>query len=142
NLDILRRYIADESVGLVYLDPPFNSNATYNILFAEQNGSRAAAQIKADAMTTRTNTNELILPVVHMNGTSKKELLEQREAVYRALRNVEKALCQMAPNGRDYYVVPGSILQAQAQHERRLAAIAGLMDEMTKEADGIYKQGR
>jgi len=47
NLDILRRYIPDESVDLVYLDPPFNSNATYNVLFAEQNGSRAAAQIKA-----------------------------------------------------------------------------------------------
>jgi site-specific DNA-methyltransferase (adenine-specific) len=47
NLDILRRYIEDESVDLVYLDPPFNSNATYNVLFAEQNGSRAASQIKA-----------------------------------------------------------------------------------------------
>jgi 16S rRNA G966 N2-methylase RsmD len=35
NLDILRRYVADESVDLVYLDPPFNSNATYNVLFAE-----------------------------------------------------------------------------------------------------------
>jgi site-specific DNA-methyltransferase (adenine-specific) len=47
NLDVLRRYVADESVDLVYLDPPFNSNATYNVLFAEQNGSRAAAQVKA-----------------------------------------------------------------------------------------------
>jgi DNA modification methylase len=47
NLDILRRYIPDESVDLVYLDPPFNSNATYNVLFAEQNGSRAASQMKA-----------------------------------------------------------------------------------------------
>ena len=47
NLDILRRYIADESVDLVYLDPPFNSNATYNVLFAEQDGARAASQIKA-----------------------------------------------------------------------------------------------
>ena len=35
NLDILRRYIKDESVDLVYLDPPFNSNADYNVLFAE-----------------------------------------------------------------------------------------------------------
>ncbi len=47
NLDVLRRYIADESVDLVYLDPPFNSNANYNVLFAEQNGSRAAAQVTA-----------------------------------------------------------------------------------------------
>ena len=47
NLDVLRRHIKDESVDIVYLDPPFNSNATYNVLFAERNGTQAAAQIKA-----------------------------------------------------------------------------------------------
>ena len=41
NLDILRRYIADETVDLIYLDPPFQSNQDYNVLFAEQNGSRS-----------------------------------------------------------------------------------------------------
>ncbi|MBI3090800.1 MAG: restriction endonuclease [Candidatus Tectomicrobia bacterium] len=53
NLDVLRRYIPDESVDLVYLDPPFNSKATYNVLFAEKDGSRAAAQIKAFEDTWR-----------------------------------------------------------------------------------------
>ena len=47
NLDVLRRYVQDETVDLVYLDPPFKSNSDYNVLFAEQDGSRAAAQIKA-----------------------------------------------------------------------------------------------
>jgi len=47
NLDILRRYIKDETVDLVYLDPPFKSNQDYNVLFAEKDGTRAAAQIKA-----------------------------------------------------------------------------------------------
>jgi DNA modification methylase len=47
NLEILRRYIKDETVDLVYLDPPFNSNATYNVLFGEQDGTQAASQIKA-----------------------------------------------------------------------------------------------
>ena len=47
NLDVLRRHIKDETVDLIYLDPPFNSNATYNVLYREQDGSRAAAQIKA-----------------------------------------------------------------------------------------------
>ena len=47
NLDILRSYVRDESVDLVYLDPPFNSAQTYNVLFAEHDGSRSAAQIKA-----------------------------------------------------------------------------------------------
>jgi len=39
NLDILRRYIEDESIDLIYLDPPFNSNADYNVLFAEKDGT-------------------------------------------------------------------------------------------------------
>ena len=47
NLDVLRRHIKYESVDIVYLDPPFNSNTTYNVLFAERNSTQAAAQIKA-----------------------------------------------------------------------------------------------
>ena len=47
NLDILRQHIADESVDLIYLDPPFNSNATYNVLFREHSGAESAAQITA-----------------------------------------------------------------------------------------------
>jgi len=47
NLEVLRLHVKDESVDLVYLDPPFNSNQTYNVLFAEKNGSESAAQIKA-----------------------------------------------------------------------------------------------
>jgi len=47
NLAVLRLYIADESVDLVYLDPPFNSNATYNVLFKDRAGQDSAAQIGA-----------------------------------------------------------------------------------------------
>jgi len=47
NLDVLRRYVKDESVDLIYLDPPFNSNQNYNVLFKEQDGARAASQIRA-----------------------------------------------------------------------------------------------
>jgi len=47
NLDILRRYIKDETIDLVYLDPPFKSNQNYNVLFKEKNGSQAASQIRA-----------------------------------------------------------------------------------------------
>ena len=53
NLDVLRRYVADESVDWVYLDPPFNSNASYNVLFKEHNGAEAASQIKAFEDTWR-----------------------------------------------------------------------------------------
>ncbi len=47
NLDIMREHIPDESVDLFYLDPPFNSQASYNVLFKEQNGVESAAQIEA-----------------------------------------------------------------------------------------------
>jgi len=47
NLDILRKYIHDESVDLIYLDPPFNSKASYNILFKEPSGEPSKAQITA-----------------------------------------------------------------------------------------------
>ena len=47
NLNILREHVPDESVDLIYLDPPFNSNATYNVLFRETSGDASAAQIQA-----------------------------------------------------------------------------------------------
>jgi len=53
NLDVLRRHLEDESVDLAYLDPPFNSNASYNVLFAERDGKQAASQIKAFEDTWR-----------------------------------------------------------------------------------------
>jgi len=47
NLQIMREYIKDESIDLIYLDPPFNSKATYNVLFDEKNGTHSRAQITA-----------------------------------------------------------------------------------------------
>lgn len=47
NLDVLREHIPDESVDLIYLDPPFNSNANYNVLFKSPKGEQSEAQITA-----------------------------------------------------------------------------------------------
>jgi len=47
NLKILREYIKDETVDLCYLDPPFNSNRNYNVLFKDESGKEADAQITA-----------------------------------------------------------------------------------------------
>ncbi len=47
NLEVLRQHIPVGSVDLIYLDPPFNSNATYNMLFKEPSGEQSAAQIAA-----------------------------------------------------------------------------------------------
>lgn len=47
NLGVLRASIPDESVDLIYLDPPFNSNASYNVLFRAPSGEQSQAQIEA-----------------------------------------------------------------------------------------------
>ena len=47
NLPVLRESIASESVDLIYLDPPFNSNASYNVLFKAPAGEQSQAQIEA-----------------------------------------------------------------------------------------------
>jgi site-specific DNA-methyltransferase (adenine-specific) len=47
NLVVLREGIATESVDLIYLDPPFNSNTSYNVLFKAPSGEGSQAQIEA-----------------------------------------------------------------------------------------------
>jgi site-specific DNA-methyltransferase (adenine-specific) len=47
NLNILREHVADESVDLIYLDPPFNSKRDYNLLFKTPKGHESDAQITA-----------------------------------------------------------------------------------------------
>ena len=70
NLDILRRYVKDETVDLVYLDPPFNSNANYNVLFAEKDGSKAASQIQAftDTWTWTQESETVFAEIVTAGG--------------------------------------------------------------------------
>jgi len=46
NLDILRRYVKDESVDLIYLDPPFKSDQNCNVLFKVKDGTRAARRAR------------------------------------------------------------------------------------------------
>ncbi len=47
NLKILREYVKDETVDLIYLDPPFNSIRNYNVLFKDESGKEADAQTTA-----------------------------------------------------------------------------------------------
>jgi DNA modification methylase len=47
NLEILRKYLPDASVDLIYLDPPFNSNRDYNVIFRDESGNRSDAQLLA-----------------------------------------------------------------------------------------------
>lgn len=76
NLDILRRYVPDETVDLVYLDPPFNSKATYNMLFEEHDGSKSAAQFQAFEDTWHWD---------HSAAAAYREVAERGEKISQAL---------------------------------------------------------
>ena len=66
NLDVLRERIAPESVDLIYLDPPFNSNRSYNVLFGRKHGDDARAQIVAfdDTWTWAPETEQLYIEML------------------------------------------------------------------------------
>ena len=77
NLDILRRYLRDETVDLVYLDPPFNSAQTYNAFFQEKDGTAAASQIKAFEDTWSWNQeSEAVYRALTEQAGKVKEVLE------------------------------------------------------------------
>jgi site-specific DNA-methyltransferase (adenine-specific) len=91
NLDILRSSIADESVDLVYLDPPFNSQATYNVLFKAQSGQDSKAQIEAFEDTWHWNdtAERAFDDVIRSGNTDAAEML-------RAMRSFLKENDMMA----------------------------------------------
>lgn len=91
NLEILRNEIASNSVDLVYLDPPFNSNATYNVLFKAPSGEKSQAQIEAfeDTWNWTAHGEEAFDKVMHSGNTDAAEML-------RAMRDFLKENDMMA----------------------------------------------
>lgn len=77
NLEVLRRHVTDDSVDLVYLDPPFNSNRAYNVLFSHRSGRAPAAQVKAFDDTWRWDMSA---------ARTYEEVVESGGDVSRALR--------------------------------------------------------
>lgn len=78
NLGVLREHIASESVDLVYLDPPFNSNATYNVLFKAPDGVQSQAQIEAfdDTWHWTESAENAYWEVLHGQNTDAARMLE------------------------------------------------------------------
>lgn len=81
---------------------------------------------------------KITVPIIHPNGTSRKELLDLRENAYAALEHALDALKRMTPNGRDYYPAGPCLLNgALLQHQRRLQAVHGIMEELEEECRQI-----
>ena len=81
NLDVLRGSIDSESVDLIYLDPPFNSNASYNILFKSPAGKGADASIEAfdDTWAWGPTAEGALLEIIQSGNSALVALLNAME---------------------------------------------------------------
>ena len=97
NLDILRNHVADASVDLIYLDPPFNSNASYNVLFQEKSGEQSTAQITAFEDTWQWSLeSEIAYQDVVTNASGKLSALLQAMRQFLGTNDMMAYLTMMA----------------------------------------------
>ena len=97
NLKILREHIPVASVDLIYLDPPFNSKATYNMLFKEPTGAQSPAQIAAfeDTWTWGPESDQAFHEVVTLAPKKVADLMEALRA-FLGVNNMMAYLTMMA----------------------------------------------
>jgi site-specific DNA-methyltransferase (adenine-specific) len=83
NLEILRKYIPENSIDLIYLDPPFSSKKDYNIIFKEVTGERSEAQIKAfsDTWTWDKIAERTYYDIVHKGPPQVATLIDALHSV-------------------------------------------------------------
>ena len=80
----------------------------------------------------------MMTPTIHLNGTSRDELMRQLIDAREALRTAIYQLCEAYPNGRDYYVQgPDALPQAMKEHESRVARLQSVHDELGDLAESI-----
>jgi hypothetical protein len=78
-----------------------------------------------------TQNEKIVVPMVHMNGTSKAELLEQQSDARQAIADAITALRKAAPHGRDYYPREGDAWsQAVLQHQNRVWKLQSVYDDL------------
>ncbi|MBI3770816.1 MAG: site-specific DNA-methyltransferase [Deltaproteobacteria bacterium] len=79
NLDVLRRHIADESIDLVYLDPPFKSNQDYAVHVGAPNTRTAPVPAFADTWTWDAATTATYEKVIAVGGGVARALVTLRD---------------------------------------------------------------
>jgi hypothetical protein len=84
-----------------------------------------------------------MIPTVHLNGTGKKNLLEELEIAHGAVNTAIDALRQVTVHGRDYYVQGEHAYgQARTEMDARLAALAAVQDDLLNLHVAIQQQGK
>jgi hypothetical protein len=88
------------------------------------------------AEITIPTTKKLMVPTVHLNGTSKMSLLEGYETAYNAVKLAIDALVDTAPHGRDYYVeADDAYSKARDQYLDRLRKL----EEVQRDLEELYR---
>ena len=131
NLKVLREHVADESVDLVYLDPPFNSNADYNVLFSEKDGTQAASQIKAFSDTWHWDQSAVLSFQETVESGGKVSQCLQAFRTFLGENDMLAYLSMMAPRFMELRRVmkdTASIYLALRQHGQPLPQIADGFD--------------
>ncbi|HZH32909.1 MAG TPA: DNA methyltransferase [Pyrinomonadaceae bacterium] len=87
NLEVLRKYVRDETIDLCYIDPPFNSKRNYNQIYNNIGGEdRAQAQAFVDTWTWDAHANECFEQILdNANGVQTRQSIE-------LIRGLEKVL--------------------------------------------------
>ena len=83
--------------------------------------------------------NSIITPIIHINGSGKRALLDQLCTAYRAVDAAMTALRLASPNKRDYYPETGRLQLAEAQYRTRMEHLATVMDSLIAEAEAIQR---
>ena len=83
---------------------------------------------------------KLTVPTVHLNGTSKDDLLKGYSTALTAVQNAMNAVRQTTPHGRDYYVNPGSYEIALDEHHLRLLRLNKISVELSELMSKVYAQ--
>ena len=83
---------------------------------------------------------DIITPIIHLNGSGKRALIDQLCAAYTAVQDAIDALRLASPNGRDYYPEHGRLQKAEAQCRARMAQLQGVADSLMSEAAAIQTQ--
>lgn len=85
-----------------------------------------------------TSTTQLAIPSVHMNGTSRQELIRLNLEAIEAIDAAMEALGRAGPNGRDYYPQgPDATMEARRQHANRMHNLRAARDELTQITETI-----
>jgi hypothetical protein len=93
---------------------------------------------------------KFIAPVVHLNGTSKADLLDQFRSMALAVKSAAEILCEHFPHARDYYVIRDTVYgtgnnpysEARAQHEQRIETLRTMYHELYDIFAAIDAQGK